>query len=187
MEEPLPGDFWTYEVRDEITGKISSVRTNVISEVTPTEISVSVHVAGKDDVGLNVYDRSWNLTSALPWKYQPNNGEGFHSPLKLGESWSFEGHNVNSETGKIVKRSGRSSVTRQEAVTTKAGTFDTFKIERTVSLHPTNDPTLKQEITVQTWYAPAIDHWVRRVFVSRTNKHLVVSETAELVDYGRKH
>jgi len=26
MEEPLPGDHWTYEVRDEITGKISATR-----------------------------------------------------------------------------------------------------------------------------------------------------------------
>jgi len=186
MEEPRPGDFWTYEIRDEITGKISSIRTFVVTEVTPTEISVSVHIEGKDNVGLNVYDRSWNLTSAPPWKYQPNNGEGIVSPLKVGASRSFEGHNVNAETGNVWKRSGRSSVTGQETITTKAGTFDTFKIERSASLRPTNDPTRKQEITVQTWYAPAIDHWVRRTFVSRMNAHLVVNETSELVDYGRK-
>ena len=40
MEEPSPGDFWVYETRDEISGKISSVRTNTVTEVTPTEISV---------------------------------------------------------------------------------------------------------------------------------------------------
>ena len=34
--------FWTYEVRDEISGKVSAVRKNFVTEVTPTEISVRV-------------------------------------------------------------------------------------------------------------------------------------------------
>src|ERR1700742_272310 len=55
MEEPSPGDFWVYETRDEISGKISSVRTNTVTEVTPTEISVRFTTAGKDGGGLNVY------------------------------------------------------------------------------------------------------------------------------------
>src|SRR6266481_6398705 len=40
MEEPLPGDHWTYEVRDEITGTITATRESVVTDVTPTEISV---------------------------------------------------------------------------------------------------------------------------------------------------
>jgi hypothetical protein len=37
-----------------------------------------------------------------------------------------------------------------------------------------------------TWYAPAIDHWVRRTFVSRTDKHLRIDNLIELISYGRK-
>ena len=37
-----------------------------------------------------------------------------------------------------------------------------------------------------TWYAPAIDHWVKRTFISRADKHLQISTTIELIDYGRK-
>jgi hypothetical protein len=58
MEEPQPGDHWTYEIRDEITGTITATRENVVTEVTPTEISVRFRRLGSSEEGLNVYDRS---------------------------------------------------------------------------------------------------------------------------------
>ncbi len=186
MDEPLQGDFWTYEVRDEISGKISAVRENIITEVTPTEISVRYSIEGKETKGLNVYDRSWNLKNAGTWKYLPNDGSGIRAPLKVGAAWNFAGDDVNADKGAIWKRSGHSKVVSEETITTKAGTFNTFKIETTISRRPTNDPTRKNNITVQTWYAPAIDNWVKRTFVSRGNDHLLASNTIELVGYGRK-
>lgn len=187
MEEPLQGDFWTYEVRDEISGKVSAIRTNIVTEVTTTEISVRYTVEGKDSEGLNVYDRSWNLKNAGEWKYQPNDGNGIRSPLKVGDSWKISSDDVNSGKGNIWKRTGLSKVAGQETVTTKAGTFETYKIETTFSRRPTNDPTRKNEITSVTWYAPAVDHWVKRTFVSRANGHMLTNNTLELVAYGRKN
>jgi hypothetical protein len=73
----------------------------------------------------------------------------------------------------------------QETVTTKAGTFETLKIETTSSTRNVNDPTRKNEAESQTWYAPAIDHWVKRTFVSRTDKRLTQNNTLELTEYGR--
>ena len=187
MEEPLQGDFWTYEVRDEISGKVSAIRTNVVTEVTPTEISVRYTVEGKDSQGLNVYDRSWNLKNAGEWKYQPNDGNGIRSPLKVGDSWKISSDDVNSGKGNIWKRTGLSKVANQETVATKAGTFETYKVETTLSRRPTNDPTRKNEIIAVTWYAPAVDHWVKRTFVSRANGHLLTNNTLELIAYGRKN
>ena len=70
MEEPRPGDHWTYEVRDEISGTVRGNRTNVVAEVTPTEISVRFKVEGSNNnEGINVYDRSWNLVDARPWRF----------------------------------------------------------------------------------------------------------------------
>src|SRR3569832_841481 len=40
MGEPLAGDHWTYESRDEVTGKIMVTREHVVTEVTPTSIGV---------------------------------------------------------------------------------------------------------------------------------------------------
>ncbi len=186
MEEPSPGDFWVYETRDEISGKIDAVRKNTVTEVTPTEISVRFTTEGKEGGGLNVYDRTWNLKISGPWKYQPHDGTGIQSPLKVGAIWKFRSDDVNPGNGAIWKRTGQSKVVGQETITTKAGTFDTFKVETTMARHPTNDPTMKTEITRQTWYAPAINHWVKRTFVVRANGHLRTDETLELVEYGRK-
>ncbi len=164
MEEPLP---------------------DMVTEVTATEISVRFNIQGKPE-GLNVYDRSWNLKSAAPWKYQPHDGPGIQSPLNAGANWKSEGDDVNAGNGNIWKRSGRTKVVGQETVTTRAGTFETFKIETTFLRRPTNDPTRKMEITQQTWYAPSIDHWVKRAFTARGNNHLIANNTIELVEYGRK-
>jgi len=188
MEEPLQGDFWTYEVRDQISGTVSAVRTHMITEATPTEISVRITAQGKQDEGggLNVYDRSWNLKSAAPWKYRPHDGAGIQSPLKAGATWKSEADDINAGNGNIWKRTVRSKVVGQETVTTKAGTFETFKIEVAVSRRPTNDPTRKMEVTQQIWYAPAIDHWVKRTLVARGNGNLLANNAMELVEYGRK-
>jgi hypothetical protein len=186
MEEPLPGDHWTYEIRDEITGAISATRENVITEVTPEEISVRFKVVGTSNDGLYVYDRSWNVISNGPWKYSPNDGTGIRTPLTTGKTWTFQSNNVNAANGSIWNWSGHSKVVGEESLTTRVGTFETFKIESTYSGRNVNDPTRKEEVTAQTWYAPAIDHWVKRVFILRADKHLKINNTIELVEYGRK-
>jgi hypothetical protein len=187
MEEPHPGDNWTYEIRDEITGKVTATRENVITEVTPTTITVRFRKVGaSNEDGFNVYDRSWNVVEARPWRYSPNDGSGIQSPLEVGKTWPVHTNNINSTNGNIWRRSGGSKVVGQESITTKAGTFDTFKIETTLTGTNVNNPTMKNEVTSSTWYAPAIDHWVRRTFVSKANNHLHINNVIELVEYGRK-
>jgi hypothetical protein len=188
MDQPMPGDHWTYEARDEITGKTTGRRTLLVTEITPTEISVRFSFQGSDRTGFNIYDRSWNLKSRDPWKYSPNDGLGVKSPLRVGATWNFAANDINSSAGAagIWKRTGSSKVVGQENLTTKAGMFDTFKIETIFSTRRPNDPNNLNEATVQTWYAPAIDHWVKQTFVSRTNKLLRENNSLELVEYGRK-
>jgi hypothetical protein len=187
MEEPRPGDSWTYEIRDEITGKIIATRENVVTEVTPTAIGVRFRKVGaSSEEGFSVYDRSWNVVQARPWRYSPHDGSGIQSPLAVGKTWPVQTNNINSANGNVWRRSGTSKVIGEESVTTKAGTFDTFKIETRFTGTNVNNPTLKNEVTSLTWYAPAIDHWVRRTFVSRVNRHLQINNVIELVEYGRK-
>jgi hypothetical protein len=186
MEEPQPGDHWTYEVHDEITGAVTATRENAVTEVTPTEISVRFKSVGTPNEGFAVYDRSWNMVEERPWKYSPNDGSGIQSPLAVGKTWPIKTNNVNSANGNVWRRSGTSKVVGQESVTTKAGTFDTFKIETTFTAKNVNNPTLENEVTSLTWYAPAIDHWIKRTYVSRANKRLQTSNLIELVEYGRK-
>lgn len=189
MDEPLLGDHWTYDIRDEIAGKITATREHVVTEVTPTAISIRSRKLGatnNNEDGFAVYDRSWNLVEAAPWRYSPHDGSGIQSPLTVGKTWPVRTNNINGANGAVWRRSGISKVVGEESVTTKAGTFDTFKIETTFTGTNVNNPTLKNDVTSTTWYAPAIDHWVRRTFVSKANKHLRTNNLIELIEYGRK-
>jgi hypothetical protein len=188
MEEPLPGDHWTYEVRDEITGKITATQEQAVTEITPTAISVRFRKLGtrNNEDGFAVYDRSWNRVEAAPWKYRPNDGSGIQAPLVVGKTWPVRTNNINSANGAVWRRSGISKVVGEESITTQAGTFDTFKIETTFTGTDVNNSTLKNEVTETTWYAPAIDHWAKRTIVSRANKHLRINNALELTEYGRK-
>ena len=141
MEEPLPGDFWTYEVRDEISGTVKAIRNDLVTEVTATEISVRFDIQGKPAEELNVYDRSWNSKALGPLEISAYDGSGIQLPLKADASWKFEGDDVNAGNGNIWKRSGRSKVVGQETITTKAGTFEAFKIETVYrDVRPTTRP-----------------------------------------------
>jgi hypothetical protein len=187
MEQPQPGDHWTHETRDEITGKISATREDVLTEVTPKSISMRYKTVGTSNEGLDVFDRSWNLLSTPQWRYSPYQGStGIQAPLEVGKSWSFRSNNTNSSNGAIWKETGTSKIVGQETITTKAGTFETFEIETNFSIQNVKDVTMTNEVVFQTWYAPAINHWVKRTIVSKIDKHLRRNDTLELIDYGRK-
>jgi hypothetical protein len=121
------------------------------------------------------------------WRYSPyQSSTGIRAPLAVGKTWAFQSNNINNTSGAVWKQSGTSKVVGREAITTKAGTFDTFKIETSLSNQNLKNPTIKNELTFETWYAPAIDHWVKRIAVAKTNQHVRSRETIELISYGRK-
>ena len=187
MEEPQPGDRWIYEIHDEITGEKLATREVVITEVTPTDISARFRLVGTaNNEGFTIYDRSWNVKTNQPWKYSPNDGTGVRLPLAAGKSWALKSTDTNSTAGVSFKRSGTVKVVAQESVTTRAGTFDTFKIETSYQSQNANDPTKKAQVMIQIWYAPLIDHWVKRSFVSRSDGRVRERSTVELVEYGRR-
>jgi hypothetical protein len=186
MEDTQTGDHWTYEARDEITGEVKSTITNTVTDVSDSEISIRIAQLGNSNAGYQTFDRSWNMTNNGIWRYTPNDGTGIRPPLAVGKTWSFKSTDLNSMAGFSEKRSGTSKVIAQESVTTRAGTFDTFKIEVSYQVQSTNDPTKKFQIVQQIWYAPVINHWVRRTFVSRSDGRVREKSAVELVEYGRR-
>ena len=186
MEEPQTGDHWTYEVRDEITGDVKSTFTTTVTDVSASEISIRSVQLGNNNFGYQSFDRSWNVTNNGTWRFTPHDGTGVRLPLAVGKTWSFKATDVNTSAGVSWKRSGTSKVTAKESVTTRAGTFDTFKIETSIETQNANDPTKKFQSVQQTWYAPLIDHWVKRSSASRSEGRVRDKSTVELVEYGRR-
>jgi hypothetical protein len=186
MEDPQTGDHWTYEVRDDITGDVKSTTTYTVTEASSTDVSIRFSILGNANFGLQIFDHSWNLTNNGIWRYSPSDGTGIRTPLAADKSWTIKGTDFNTTTGFGWKRTGTSKVIARESITTRAGTFDTFKIETSLQFQAMNDPTKKYTGVLQTWYAPAIDHWVKRTYVSRFDGHVREKNTNELVEYGRR-
>jgi hypothetical protein len=187
MEDAQTGDHWTYELRDDITGDVKSTITNIVTDVSNSEISTRTGQLGNSNSGYQTFDRSWNvINDSGNWRYTPNDGTGIRAPLAVGKTWSFKSTDLNTTAGVSWKRSGTAKVVAQESVTTRAGTFDTFKIETSLQFQNANDPTKKYQAEFQIWYAPVIDHWVKRSFVSRSDGRVRSKSTIELVEYGRR-
>ena len=59
MDPPMLGDHWTYEVRDEITGELKNPLSNIVTDLTPAEITVRVqNQAYSQGPTVFIYDRS---------------------------------------------------------------------------------------------------------------------------------
>lgn len=186
MEQPLLGDHWTYEVRDEITGNLKYTNTNLVTDVSETEISIRTENLGNPGVGTIVYDRSWNVKNTPTWKYSPNDGTGVKLPLKVGATWKIQSNDVYTAKGTSLQRSGSAKVVAEESITTNAGTFNTMKVETSVSTRNASDPTKKFSLTMTTWYAPSINHWVKRNSKLLADGHVYENTAYELVEYGRR-
>lgn len=186
MEDAQTGDHWTYEARDDITGEVKSTITNTVTDTSGAEISIRSAVLGNSNSGYQVFDHSWDLMNNGVWRYTPHDGTGIRLPLTAGKTWMFKGTDFNSTGGFSWKRSGTSKVTGEESVTVRAGTFDTFKIETSLQFQSAHDPTKKYQAVLQTWYAPVINHWVKRTYVSQFDGRVRDKNTTELVEYGRR-
>lgn len=186
MENVQPGDHWTYEIRDEITGDIKATTTNIVTDVGPSEVGTRIGWLGNPNSGYQTFDRSWNVINNGAWRYTPNDGGGVRLPLAVGKTWTFKATDLQSTGGFSWKRSGATKVVAQESITTRAGTFDTFKMETSIQAQAANDPTKKVQVAVQTWYAPQINHWVKRATVARSDGRVRENTVQELVEYGRR-
>jgi hypothetical protein len=186
-ESPVQvGDHWTYDERDEITGLPTVTFTDTVTEVSPTEFVVRITNEGKTGSSIRIYDHDWNLIDRGNFKYKPNNGGGINPSLTVGKEWRSEHETRSTQSSYAAKTSVVAKVTAQETITTSAGTFETFKIERRMRDVSSTDPSKSSENQITGWYAPQINHWVRRLFVTRIQKRITASTSEELTSFGRK-
>lgn len=178
------GDQWTYVTKDEITGNVGRQRTATVTEITPKEIVT--RMVTPDGDSLIVFDHEWNRTKNGNFEYKPHDANGVQFPLAVGKEWRLQYFTSNTKTGTHFKSSDLSKVVAKETVTTDAGTFEVFRIERQVKQFNTADPSRASEFQITLLYAPKINHWVRRTIVAKVEKRTRSNETDELVAFNRK-
>jgi hypothetical protein len=179
------GDRWVYDQKDEITGFPKDTYSVVVTEVSPKEIVVNMTLRGKTGSSLIAYDHDWDRIDWPNVKFKPNDGQGIRSPLAVGKEWRTEYEARNTQTGAGYKGSVLNKVVAQETITTPAGTFDTFKIETRVRSIVTSDPSQASEFENVTWWAPKINHWVRRRLVTKFQHRTLSITSEELTDFSR--
>jgi hypothetical protein len=182
---PVPGDYWIYDVKDEISGEIES-RKFIVTDVSNGEIAVRTESETKHTSDNLLFDELWNLKHSSGFKYSPNNGMGLQFPLTLDSRWEISIGTTNLRNGQNWRCAGTSRITGHERITAKAGDFDTFVIETSVTYTNGANPTRQQQVVIRSWYNADVNHPVRRNYVLRENGHVFRSETMELTDYGKK-
>lgn len=183
MKEIKVGDRWTYDQTDQISGELKGTLTYIVTDVSNNQIGVRVQTLGSSGAGFLTYDPSWNLISNGQTKYHPNDGTGVRLPLLAGKQWDYRYNQLLAARGASFLGIGHSKVVALEKITTQAGAFDAYKIEKTASARYIQDPTKRYDIKTTDWYAPAVDHWVKRLFELRFEGHLRESYSLELVEY----
>jgi hypothetical protein len=185
MRQIAVGDHWSYDLTDEISGEIKRRTTLTVTEISPNDVTTRTERVGTDAVGIIIYDNSWNVIRNGSRRFSPNDGSGIELPLQVDKAWNIRSDRIDS-TGAIWKKVGQSRVTGKEKIATKAGEFDTFVIETKFSVQNLNDRSRKSEATVQTWFSPDVNRWVKRSTVFRVNGHVLQDYVIELTGYGRK-
>jgi hypothetical protein len=180
------GDRWSYDTKDEITGFPTDTYTHTVTEVSPADFVVNLTFRGKNGSSLVIFDHGWNRLENPTFKYKPNDGQGIREPLAIGKEWRFEFEGRNKQTGSGSKTSGVSKIVAQEMVTTSAGTFATFKIETRKKEISAGDQSKSWDYENVGWYAPQINHWVRRTFLTKIQNRTSAKSSEELIDFSRR-
>jgi hypothetical protein len=178
------GDRWSFDGKDEITGLPKDTYTRTVTEVSPNEIVVSLSFRGKNGSSLVVYDHDWNRLENSSTKFKPNDGQGIRPPLAVGKEWRSEHETRGAQSNS--KTTVTSKVVAQEMVTTPAGTFATFKIESRRHEINAADQSKSWDYEEAGWYAPEINHWVRRTFLTKVLKRTTSNSSEELINFSRK-
>jgi hypothetical protein len=180
------GDHWMFDTRDEITNSPLDTLIQLVTDVSPTEIVVRLSSRGKPGFQLVVFDHDWDRIEDPRTKWKPNDGQGTRMPLTVGKEWRTELESRSIQNGGGWTGTVLSKVTAREMVMTPAGMFDTFRIEERIRDVNTADPSRYQDQEAVIWYAPQINHFVRRTNTTLSQKRVSAKVSAELVDFGRK-
>jgi hypothetical protein len=180
------GDRWVYDTKDEITGFPKDTYSQVVTDVSPKETVVSVTFRGKNGSTLVAYDQNWDRLDQPNIKFKPSDGQGIRPPLAVGKEWRTEHEARITQTGAALKGSVIAKVVAQEPITTAAGTFDTFRIEMRVQEVLASDPSQASQYEYVIWWAPQVNHWVRRKLVNKFQNRTRSSTSEELTDFSRK-
>ena len=187
-----PGDRWTYKVYDDITGDLKFTAVSVLTEAAEGTFTTQTSVTQPNGIApiggsVVVFDNNWDLIEDGIWKRNPaDTSVGVKLPLQVGNQWkgTFDAVRQNPEQHFAIKSS--SSVAAWEHVKLRFGLqYDAFRIE-SISHGGPIGVTMDVQTKVTSWYAPQVNHYVKRITEARVNGHLSARTIEYLAGYTRR-
>ena len=164
------GDRYTYRVVDLLTRNQSTEYTQVVTEITDTEVIYNNGAAVTDLLG---------NPQKNPDGRRITQNQIYASEYSLGEAW-YTRYRVTFPSGKEDEVEENFRVVAREAITVPAGTYDAFRVESTG--HRIRDPvTLKRAY----WVAPGtIARFIaHEVTAKNRGGQLLTTDRTELVSF----
>ena len=179
------GDQWTYNDIDDITGKKKATITFTVTEVNDKQIALRSVRDGQGEPGFSLFMISIGMQQPREiGKSCREDSTGLEPPLVVGKEWRFKHRNQNTSTGVVINVTTKAKVIGQETMKVASQEYGTFKIETQIhQVIPQNGKP--QDISITTWYAPAINRWVKRSWTIRSDGHVKDQHTHELVEFTR--
>jgi hypothetical protein len=182
------GSFWNYELTDDIKGN------KFVFEWTQTETPENQHVLRFNTRGVNnaqiyVYDDRWNELQAGVTKFEP-------AHIWMPDHLAIGAKSSSQATYSIQRAASwsdpkrmttESEITADEEVTTKAGSFQAWRVEITTKYAPLPEaPLTAMESKDIIWFSPSVDHWVKSTHEFRRDGRLTEKTSQMLIEYKVK-
>jgi hypothetical protein len=183
------GSYWNYSVTDEVK-QTKSIVESILTESKGDERVLRYNTRGNSNYAIYVFDQSWNMVESPGLKYAPHLGTGVPSPLEVGTQsqtdLSSSRQQQGGEWSDSAPVTGEAKIVAVETIATKAGKFETFRIETVTKFSLPAAPLTEVETKEIFWFVPRIDHWVKLQFERRSGGRLVLKSSQELIEYKIK-
>jgi len=162
-----PGMGWTYEQREDITGRdMGWVRLDVVA-VAPGEVTVNFTRSGeqKADERWDAFG-NWQQVGSRGWDWLAQLGGRskridfvpalplYRFPLQPGASWAETVRAADPEGGRKIEIRLFAKALKWEEVTVPAGKFMALKIRRTLTPEESGEFRSRTIVTLLDWYSP---------------------------------
>jgi hypothetical protein len=182
------GSQWTYEVTDEITKKKILVE-QVVTEINRDQLVIRTSLPlSPGRTGVIVVDKNWNYIESGQWRYNPHDFGGIQRSSAGVTVVQYAEIDASSRqpTGwsAPTKVTLNARVVSNEALITKAGAFQTTKVEFVRKVPTPNIPLSETVITETKWFASAADHYVKMINETRVDGRLRDKSSYELQNFS---
>jgi hypothetical protein len=181
-EDPLPapafrvGMGWTYQQREDITGRdIGAVRLDVVA-VVPGQVTVNLTGPGEEKAEER-WDASgnWQQVGSRGWDWlgrlagQSKRIEFlpalalYRFPLQAGASWVETARAADSDGARKTDIRLFAKALKWEEVTVPAGKFMALKVRRTLTPEENAESRVRTIVTLLDWYSPQVAGSVKTI------------------------